>query len=214
MYHCSTMPMSAHIAAGMPGAVVIEPDGLPAVDRSYVLVQSEVHVAVTAATRSREVDAGGAAAVTPDAVVFNGVANQYDTARSRRRSGERVRFWVLDAGPNRVTSFHIVGGQFDTVWSEGAYRLRPGAAGSGEDPAGVRPSGCRPRRADSSSSRSPSPDTTPSSTTSWRAPRRAPTASCSSRTDDRGRGGDPARPTLGVCRVPRSPRTSSEAVAR
>lgn len=25
MYHCSTMPMSAHIAAGMTGAVVIEP---------------------------------------------------------------------------------------------------------------------------------------------------------------------------------------------
>ena len=44
MYHCSTMPMSAHIAAGMHGAVVIEPDGLPAVERSYVLVQSEAYV--------------------------------------------------------------------------------------------------------------------------------------------------------------------------
>ena len=58
MYHCSTMPMSAHIAAGMHGAVVIEPDGLPAVDRSYLLVQSEVHLDGDGRTAVREVDAG------------------------------------------------------------------------------------------------------------------------------------------------------------
>ena len=44
MYHCSTMPMSAHIANGLFGAVVIEPRDLPPVDRSYVLVQSELYL--------------------------------------------------------------------------------------------------------------------------------------------------------------------------
>src|SRR5690606_31020633 len=44
MYHCSTEPMSAHIANGMFGAVVIEPPGLPEVDREYVLVQSEFYL--------------------------------------------------------------------------------------------------------------------------------------------------------------------------
>src|SRR5699024_1335361 len=34
--------------------------------------------------------------------------------------------WVLDAGPNRATSFHVVGGQFDTVYAEGAYPLKDG----------------------------------------------------------------------------------------
>ena len=34
-----------------------------------------------------------------------------------------MRFWVLDAGPNGPLSFHVVGGQFDTVWAEGAYRV-------------------------------------------------------------------------------------------
>ena len=34
MYHCSTMPMSAHIANGLFGAVVIEPPNLPRVDRT------------------------------------------------------------------------------------------------------------------------------------------------------------------------------------
>ncbi|HET9021435.1 MAG TPA: multicopper oxidase domain-containing protein [Ornithinibacter sp.] len=128
MYHCSTMPMSAHIAAGMHGAVVIEPDGLPAVDRSYVLVQSEVHLDGDGRSGVREVDAASAASDTPDAVVFNGAANQYATRPLRARVGERVRVWVLAAGPNRGSSFHVVGAQFDTVWSEGAYLLRAGAA--------------------------------------------------------------------------------------
>ena len=132
MYHCSTMPMSAHIAAGMHGAVVIEPDGLPEVDRSYLLVQSEVHLDGDGRSAVREVDAASAAADTPDAVVFNGVANQYVARPLPARVGERVRLWVLAAGPNRGSSFHVVGGQFDTVWSEGAFLLRAGVGPSGD----------------------------------------------------------------------------------
>ena len=40
--------------------------------------------------------------------------------------GERVRIWVLDVGPSRPSSFHVVGGQFDTVYKEGTYLLRNG----------------------------------------------------------------------------------------
>jgi nitrite reductase (NO-forming) len=122
MYHCSTMPMSAHIANGMFGAVVIEPEGLPAVDRSYLLVQSELYFGPDGGP----VDAEKLAAEDPDAVVFNGYAWQYDAQPLTARVGERVRVWVLDAGPNRATSFHVVGGQFDTTWAEGGYLLRPG----------------------------------------------------------------------------------------
>ena len=133
MYHCSTMPMSAHIAAGMHGAVVIEPEGLPAVDRSYVLVQSEVYLGAShAGGRADEVEARRVTLERPDAVVFNGIANQYAARPLTARVGERVRIWVLDAGPNRATSFHIVGAQFDTVYAEGAWLLRPpGVGGSG-----------------------------------------------------------------------------------
>jgi nitrite reductase (NO-forming) len=126
MYHCSSMPMSLHIANGMFGAVVIDPPGLPRVDREYVLVQSELYLGPQGASA----DAAKVAAERPDAVVFNGVANQYDHAPLTARAGERVRIWVLDAGPNRGTSFHVVGGQFDTVFSEGAYVLRKGQPGS------------------------------------------------------------------------------------
>ena len=135
MYHCSTMPMSAHIAAGMTGAVVIEPEGLPQVDRSYLLVQSEVYLQNRApdAASAAEVDVDAAAGGEPSYVVFNGVANGYDTQPLTARVGERVRFWVLDAGPNRPSSFHIVGAQFDTVLSEGSYLLK-----HGRDPFGDR----------------------------------------------------------------------------
>ncbi|NLG46134.1 multicopper oxidase domain-containing protein [Gordonia sp. (in: high G+C Gram-positive bacteria)] len=127
LYHCSTMPMSTHIANGMFGAVIIDPPDLPAVDREYLLVQSEVFLGGPDGTA----DPDRIGAERPDLVVFNGYANQYDHRPLTARVGERVRIWVLAAGPNRGTAFHVVGGQFDTVWKEGAYRLRQGDAQSG-----------------------------------------------------------------------------------
>ncbi len=140
MYHCSTMPMSSHIAAGMHGAVVIEPEGLPSVDHSYVLVQSEVFLANAArsADAAQELDADKVVTERPDRVVFNGIANQYDLHPFEVKVGERVRFWVLDAGPNRASSFHIVGGQFDTSWTEGSYTLRRGEGAFGASDGGAQ----------------------------------------------------------------------------
>lgn len=60
----------------------------------------------------------------------NGYANQYDHSPFSAKVGERVRFWVLSAGPNLGISFHIVGGQFDTVYKEGTYLLKPGHGAS------------------------------------------------------------------------------------
>lgn len=124
MYHCSTMPMSLHIANGMFGAVVIDPPGLPPVDREYVLVQSEVYLGAPGATA----DEDALTAQTPTLLTFNGYANQYRDRPLPARAGERVRVWVLDAGPNRPSSFHVVGGQFDTVYREGDWTLRDGGS--------------------------------------------------------------------------------------
>ncbi|MPV38894.1 multicopper oxidase domain-containing protein [Georgenia subflava] len=131
MYHCSTMPMSMHIANGMFGAVIIDPPNLEPVDREYVLVQSEVYLGDVAGPA----DADKIAAEEPDLVVFNGYANQYDHEKLVARVGEQVRVWVLDAGPSRGSSFHVIGGQFDTVYSEGAYLLG-GPEDAGGDPTG------------------------------------------------------------------------------
>ena len=127
MYHCGTMPMTQHIANGMFGAVVIEPDGLEPVDRQYVLIQSELYLGAQGGPASAE----KAAAMAPDVVAFNGRAFQYAAHPLTARTGERVRFWVLDAGPNADLSFHVVGTQFDTVWSEGAYSVYHGGSTDG-----------------------------------------------------------------------------------
>src|SRR5690606_20812848 len=135
MYHCSTMPMTAHIANGMYGAVIIEPGDLPAVDRSYALVQGEYYLGDH---DGGEVDVDRIATRNPDLVTFNGYANQYDHAPLPAKVGERVRVWVLDAGIERPTSFHVIGGQFDTVWAEGAYLLNRSAA-TGSQALGLQP---------------------------------------------------------------------------
>ncbi len=127
LYHCSTMPMSVHIANGMFGAVVIDPPHLPRVDKTFLMVQSELYLGA----QDGPVDATKVMAEEPDAVVFNGYANQYDHDQVDVRVGDRVRIWVLDAGPNRPSSFHVVGEQFDTVFAEGAYLLERGNAEHG-----------------------------------------------------------------------------------
>ncbi|WP_220795304.1 multicopper oxidase domain-containing protein [Streptomyces shenzhenensis] len=127
MYHCSTMPMSLHIANGMFGAVIIDPPGLLAVDREYVLVQSEFYLGKQGGTA----DPAKVNAKDYDMVAFNGCANQYDHDPLAAEPGERVRIWVLAAGPNEPSAFHVVGGQFDTVFREGAYDLRRGGSRSG-----------------------------------------------------------------------------------
>ena len=126
MYHCSSMPMSVHIANGMFGAVVIEPPDLPKVDRSYVLVQSEQYLG----PQGGSADPEKVRLEQPDAVSFNGYPNQYDHRPLPAQVGDRVRTWVLDAGPSRSSAFHVVGTQFDKVYFEGAYLLKGGGGGS------------------------------------------------------------------------------------
>ena len=119
IYHCSTAPMSVHLASGMHGAVIIDPPNLTAVDREYVVVQSEIYLG----PEGGQTDAAKVAAKTPDLFAFNGIAFQYRDRPFTARPGERVRFWVLDAGPSEPMSFHAVGLQFDQVFFEGAWTL-------------------------------------------------------------------------------------------
>ncbi|WP_328465915.1 multicopper oxidase domain-containing protein [Actinoplanes sp. NBC_00393] len=128
MYHCSTMPMLHHIGNGMYGAVIIDPPGLPAVDHEYVLVQSELYLGAD----GKPGDLAKMQAEQPDAVVFNGYVNQYAHQPLTARAGDRVRIWVLNAGPNRTSAFHIVGAHFDTVYREGRWQLRPADAGAAQ----------------------------------------------------------------------------------
>lgn len=126
LYHCSTMPMSVHLASGMLGALIVPPAGIAEVDHDWVLVQSDHYlVPSTEEDTAHAISSAKIAAGRPDFTVFNGHASQYVTEPLQARVGERVRIWVLAAGPSRGISFHVVGGVFDTVYKEGSYLLTP-----------------------------------------------------------------------------------------
>ncbi len=58
-------------------------------------------------------------AATPDEVAFNGVASQYKDHPLTAKVGQRVRLYVVDAGPNLPTAFHVIGGIFEAVYPDG-----------------------------------------------------------------------------------------------
>src|SRR5690606_28390988 len=109
------------------GAVIIDPPGLAPVDAEYALVQSELYLGEPAEHGDFEAMAAG----NPDAVVFNGYHDQYRHAPLVTRARDRVRVWLVNAGLERPSAFHVVGTQFDTVWQDGGYLVRPDDAASG-----------------------------------------------------------------------------------
>jgi nitrite reductase (NO-forming) len=128
MYHCGTNPTLHHIANGMYGMVIVEPtEGLPPVDAEFAVVQNEWYLG----PQGKEVSLkkAAAAAPAPDFIAFNGVANQYKDHPLTVDTGDRVRVFVLDAGPSIDSSFHVVGTIFSAVTKEGIH-LVPGNDGS------------------------------------------------------------------------------------
>jgi nitrite reductase (NO-forming) len=117
MYHCGTKPVLMHIANGMYGAIVVSPTKpLPPVDKNYVLVASEWYMTTDGIKQAASFDMNKAHAMEPDWTTFNGYANQYVTHPLTAKPGERVRLWVVAAGPTLDTDFHVVGTIFDRAW--------------------------------------------------------------------------------------------------
>ena len=138
MYHCGTAPALHHIANGMFGMVIVEPrGGLPKVDKEVALVQSEWYLG--AQGQPADYTKASAAAPAPDFVVFNGVANQYKDNPIEVKTKGRVRVFVLDAGPNIDSSFHVVGTIFDTVTKEGMTLGRGNTQGWGSQAVDLSP---------------------------------------------------------------------------
>ena len=115
MYHCGTAPVLMHIGSGMFGALIVDPPTpLPAA-KEFVLVQSEFYLEEPQAG-VRPFDYSKMLATMPDFVAFNGRPSQYVNEPIHVRRGDRVRFYVVDAGPTHPCAFHVVGEQFDRVY--------------------------------------------------------------------------------------------------
>ena len=119
MYHCGTAPVVHHIANGMYGMIIVEPkEGLPPVDLEFAFVQSDFYPGAGA---GRAADDAALMAAQPEVIAFNGYAAQYKDKPIRVKRGKRIRVFVLAAGPNTWSAFHVVGTIFDRAWIDGIH---------------------------------------------------------------------------------------------
>ncbi len=122
VYHCATAPVGMHIANGMYGLILVEPEGgLPPVDKEYYVMQSEFYTKGGYGEEGLQpFDMAKALTEIPDYVVFNGSVGAMAGDKSIRANvGETVRLYVGNGGPNLVSSFHVIGEIFDNVYVEG-----------------------------------------------------------------------------------------------
>jgi nitrite reductase (NO-forming) len=123
MYHCGTAPVASHIANGMYGALIVDPRTPRPPAQEFVLVQSEFYMTPPAGPDSvRSMDWNKVLDAFPDYVVFNGVASRYATHPIPVGPRKLIRLFVVNAGPNRISSFHVVGAIFDRVIADGFGR--------------------------------------------------------------------------------------------
>jgi FtsP/CotA-like multicopper oxidase with cupredoxin domain len=115
MYHCATQPVLLHTSAGMVGMMVVKPRNLAPVDRELWVTQEEYYLGKPGTPS----DMAKMAAETPDVMAFNGYADQYKSNPITVRKGEKIRMYVLDAGPSKWSAFHVIGTVFDRTVVEG-----------------------------------------------------------------------------------------------
>lgn len=122
VYHCATAPVGMHIANGMYGLILVEPEGgLAPVDKEYYVMQGDFYTKGNYGEKGvQPFDMNKALKEQPDYVVFNGSVNALvnDNAITAK-VGETVRLFVGNGGPNLVSSFHVIGEIFDKVHVEG-----------------------------------------------------------------------------------------------
>ncbi len=129
IYHCATPPVPLHIANGMYGLILVEPaGGLSKVDKEYYIVQSEFYTEKPYGTQGLQTFSQEKALTeTPDYVVFNGsVGSLTDSGTLLASVGEVVRLYLGNAGPNLLSSFHVIGVIFDNVYFEGGTGVNTG----------------------------------------------------------------------------------------
>jgi nitrite reductase (NO-forming) len=128
VYHCAAPPVTEHIANGMYGLILVEPQkGLPPADREFYVMQSEFYTKEEFGAEGHvRFDPDKAAAEKPTYIVFNGKVGGLQEANAlQAKTGERVRVYFGDAGPNLTSSWHVIGAIFDSVYAEGSLASPP-----------------------------------------------------------------------------------------
>lgn len=135
VYHCvgdgQLHDMLHHINNGMYGLILVEPQDPDSEFRrllrspnlrEFYVMQSEFH---TNNEVPRDMDEEKGLREDPDYVVFNGRVNALIDYPLKASLGDNVVIYFGNIGPNKVSSFHIIGEIFDRVWHEGGLASPP-----------------------------------------------------------------------------------------
>ncbi|HQW43715.1 MAG: copper-containing nitrite reductase [Chitinophagaceae bacterium] len=126
VYHCATGPVGMHIANGMYGLILVEPQtGMEKVDKEYYIMQGDFYTkGKFEAPGIQDFDMDKAIAENPDYVLFNGrVRSTTGKNALTANVGETVRLYVGNGGPNLVSSFHVIGEIFNKVYMESGSEI-------------------------------------------------------------------------------------------
>jgi len=126
VYHCATAPVGMHIANGMYGLILIEPEGgLPKVDKEFYIMQGDFYTKGKFGEKGlQEFDIDKAIDEHPEYVVFNGnTGSLLGDNELLVKTGETVRIFFGNGGPNLTSSLHLIGEIFDRVYVEGGTSI-------------------------------------------------------------------------------------------
>lgn len=120
VYHCAYPNAALHMAHGMYGLILVEPkEGLPPVDKEFYIMQGEFYSSGGMGRPGLQLfDTQAMLDGKPQYVVFNGRTGAL-TENMTANVGETVRFYVGNGGVNLISSFHLIGEIFDSVYREG-----------------------------------------------------------------------------------------------
>jgi nitrite reductase (NO-forming) len=122
VYHCATAPVAMHVGNGMYGMILVEPkEGLPKTDHEYYVMQGDFYTKGPNGQQGLQpFSMDKALNEKPEYVVFNGAVGALTGDKAlAAKTGESVRLFVGNGGPNLTSSFHVIGQIFDHVWPEG-----------------------------------------------------------------------------------------------
>lgn len=128
VYHCATPMVAHHIANGMYGLILVEPpQGLTPVDHEFYVMQGEVYTAEAYnSAGSLEFSEEKLLEEKPEYFIFNGAVDALTSISPlQARVGETVRIFFGVGGPNRVSSFHVIGEIFDRVYNLASLTSSP-----------------------------------------------------------------------------------------
>ena len=121
IYHCASGNAPTHIAMGMYGMVLVEPEeGLPPVDKEFYVMQGELYTKGMLGQRGyQDFDSQKMLKEQPEYIFFNGRPwSLVEEGELTAKVGDRIRLFVGNGGVSKISSFHIIGEIFDTVYPE------------------------------------------------------------------------------------------------